>query len=146
MLFRSEQYRAGQNVIADPISVPTANYRNGDFTEALGRTSLGNDLLGNAMFTNKIYDPSTRRTVNGSVVADAFPGNIIPKTRLDPVALKVQSLIPSPTIAGLTNNYQGTYPQERVTQVPSIKVDQVVTGKHKFSFLANRTKIGRAHV
>src|SRR5262249_49109102 len=59
---------------------------------------------------------------------------------LDKVALNVQALIPNPTNpALLLNNFVGSYVQERVTQVPSIKVDQVVSSKHKFSFLANRT-------
>ena len=30
-----EQYRAGANVIADAVSVPTADYRKGDFSKAL---------------------------------------------------------------------------------------------------------------
>ena len=40
----------------------------------------------------------------------------------------------------LVNNYQGSYVQERVTGVPSFKIDQVVTSKHKFSFTFNRTR------
>ena len=46
-------------------SVPTARMRTGDFSELL---PLG----------VQIYDPATARLVNGVVVRDAFPGNIIP--------------------------------------------------------------------
>ena len=135
-----EQYRAGANVLADAVSVPTAAYRQGDFSKALLPNGLGADLLGNAIFPNMIYDPTTRQTLAGGVVTSAFPGNIIPAARLDPVALKVQALIPIATTPSfLVNNFQGNYNQERVTQVPSLKVDQSVSSKNKFSFLMNRT-------
>ena len=136
-----EEYRAGANVSADAISVPTAAYRTGDFSRALLPTNLGADPLGRTIFPNMIYDPTTRQTLaDGRVVTNPFVGNIIPVARLDPVALKVQALIPTATNAGsLVNNFSGQYPQERVTRVPSLKVDQVVGSKHKFAFLMNRT-------
>ncbi|MEO5923202.1 MAG: TonB-dependent receptor [Bryobacteraceae bacterium] len=134
-----EQYRASSNVTADAISVPTAAYRAGDFSRALLTNNLGNDLLGRAIFPNMIYDPATRQTLAGGVVTNPFLNNTIPTSRLDPVALKVQALIPSAQNANLVNNFQGTYLQERVTGVPSIKIDQVVNSKNRFSFLANRT-------
>lgn len=139
--FNWEQYRAGRNVIADAISVPTAAYRVGDFSRAILPSNLGNDPLGRIIQPNMIYDPATRQTLaDGRVITDQFPGNVIPAARLDPVALKVQALLPNPTNPNLlVNNFQGTYPQERVTQVPSIKFDQVVTPKHRFSFSWNRT-------
>lgn len=137
-----EQYRAGQNVIADAISVPTAAYRAGDFSAALLPNNLGTDPNGNVIRPNMIYDPATRRAAaDGRIVTDPFLGNVIPTNRLDPVALKVQALLPNPTNPNLlANNYQGNYQQERVTQVPSIKIDQVVNSKNKFSFLWNRTQ------
>ena len=46
---------------------------------------------------NAIYDPRTTRIVNGQVVRDPFPNNVIPTSLLDPVALRIQSLIPRPT-------------------------------------------------
>src|SRR5215470_9224695 len=54
-----EEYRAGANVTADAVSVPTAAYRNGDFSKALLPNNLGNDALGRAIFPNMIYDPAT---------------------------------------------------------------------------------------
>jgi hypothetical protein len=135
-----EQYRAGANVIADAISVPTAAYRLGDFNKALLPNSLGTDPAGNVIFPNMIYDPTTRRTIDGKVVTAPFLGNAIPTTQLDKVALKVQDLIPNSTNSGLlVNNFQGGYLQERVTQVPSVKIDQVVNAKNKVAFLMNRT-------
>jgi hypothetical protein len=136
-----EEYRAGANVSADAISVPTAAYRTGDFGRALLNTNLGNDPLGRVILPNMIYDPTTRQTLaDGRVVTNPFVGNAIPVARLDPVALKVQALIPNPTNPGsLVNNFSGQYTQERVTRVPSLKIDQMVGSKHKFAFLMNRT-------
>jgi hypothetical protein len=135
-----EQYRAGANVIADAVSVPTADYRKGDFSKALLPNSLGTDPAGNVIFPNMIYDPATRRTISGQVVTAPFVNNTIPTAQLDAVALKVQNLIPNPTSPSLLlNNFQGGYLQERVTQVPSVKIDQVVNAKNKVAFLMNRT-------
>ena len=54
---------------------------------------------------------------------------------------KVQGLIPNPTNPNLlVNNYQGSYIQERVTGVPSFKIDQVINSKNKFSLPINRTR------
>lgn len=137
-----EQYRAGQNVLADAVNIPTAAYRQGDFSAARGTTNLGNDPQGNPIFQHQIYDPATRKVAaNGSIVTDPFLGNVIPLSRLDPVALNVQALLPNPTNPSLlVNNYQGTYTQERTTEVPSFKIDQVVGSKNKFSFSWNATR------
>ena len=154
--FNWEQFRVGANVLADAIPVPTDAYRKGDFGAALG-ANLGVDALLQPIRTNQVYDPFSTRPVTclaapgattnptcsvGTQVSyrDPFPGNVIPQSLLDPVALKVQTFIPSATNAGLVNNFQGTFRQERVTGVPSIKIDQVVTSRHKFSFLFNRTR------
>src|SRR5262249_22658775 len=62
----------------------------------------------------QIYDPATRRLgANGVVTADPFPGNIIPQNRLDPAALKYQSLIPAPNTGSAnatSRNYLGISP------------------------------------
>ena len=134
-----EEYRAGANVTADSISVPTAAYRTGNFSAALLPNNLGTSPLGGVINPNMIFDPTTRQTTASGIATSQFPGNIIPASRLDPVALKVQALIPNPSSSALANNFNGTYPQERTTRVPSIKIDQVINSKHRFSFLANRT-------
>lgn len=75
-------------------TVPTAAFRNGDFS-ALGTT---------------IYDPLTAHLdpATGNYIRDAFPGNLIPSTRFDPVAVKAMTYFPAPN-AGLpgeqTNNF-----------------------------------------
>ena len=79
------------------LTVPTAQYRTGNFSAALAATGnkvLGTDPLGRPIIQNAIYDPDTQRTVNGLLLRDPFPDNIIPASRLDPVALRIQALIP----------------------------------------------------
>ena len=51
------------------------------------------------------------------------PNNTIPISRMDPVALKVQALIPLPNQPGLVNNAIFPYQSDRVTTAPSIKLD-----------------------
>ena len=75
-------------------TVPTHAYRNGDFSAALTGRVLGTDPLGRPIMENAIYDPRTTRVVNGQVVRDPFPNNVIPSELFDPVALQIQSLIP----------------------------------------------------
>ncbi|MCU1335740.1 MAG: hypothetical protein JWO19_1321 [Bryobacterales bacterium] len=136
-----EEYKIGTNVLPNAISVPTAAYRAGNFISARLSNSLGKDPLGRDIFPNQIYDPNTRQTVGSQVVTDPFPGNAFNPSRIDPVAAKIQALIPSATNpALLVNNYQTTYRQERTTDVPSLKIDQVIGSKDKVSFFMNRTK------
>jgi hypothetical protein len=59
-----------------------------------------------------IYDPLTTRMVNGMVVRDQFPGNVIPMPRLSPQALAIQNYFPAP------NNSTGT-----ASFVPSQAID-----------------------
>jgi len=75
-------------------TVPTAAIRNGDFS-ALRTT---------------IYDPLTVHfdSASGNYVRNAFPGNMIPSTRFDPVAVKALTYFPPPNAGApgaLTNNY-----------------------------------------
>ncbi len=138
-----EQYRIGQNVLPAALSVPTEAFRRGDFSAALLSNSIGTDALGRPIYPNEIYDPATRRVVNGQVVTDPFPNNVIPNDRIDPVARKLQALIPLPTNPNpnlLVNNYQQSYLSERTTQIPSIKIDHVLGPKDKLSFFWTHTK------
>jgi hypothetical protein len=79
-------------------SVPSLAMRQGDFS---------NPAL------NRIYDPATTRNTGGVWARDIFPGNVIPASRIDPVARKVLEFDPwrQPnraggfTSTGATGNY-----------------------------------------
>lgn len=57
--------------------------------------------------TQGIFDPLTRTNVGGQIVAQQFPGNIIPSNRLDPISRKLLEFYPLPNLAipDLTNNF-----------------------------------------
>lgn len=148
--FSWEQFLQSQNFLPATFTVPTAAYRSGDFSAALaaaGNKNLGTDPAGNPIIANTIYDPATRRVVNGQTVTTPFAGNIIPSSRFDPVALKIQSLIPLPfcvagppcNAAGVINNYQNTEGVDRDTEAPSLKLDQILDPNDKLSFFWSRT-------
>jgi hypothetical protein len=94
------------------LTLPTAAERLGDFSET--RNAAGQPLI--------IYDPLTTRTVNGVIVRDPFPGNVIPAHRINPVARAMLSPMPLPT-SGKSFNGQATLddgPQNQET----LKIDQ----------------------
>jgi Carboxypeptidase regulatory-like domain len=71
-------------------TVPTEAMRNGDFTGF-----------------PTIYDPATtKQSANGSYTRTAFAGNMIPTSRMDPVALRLlANSYPLPNLPGTRNNY-----------------------------------------
>jgi hypothetical protein len=139
--FNFEQYRDKQVINTIANTVPIQEYRDGDFRRAMTTRSLGNDPLGRPMLEGTIYDPATTRTApDGRLVRDPFPNNTIPKDRMDPVALKIQSFIPAPNQPGLVNN--GIYPfaSQRVTDIPAVKVDHNLSSKAKVSYYLSQTR------
>lgn len=76
-----------RQLVSDPIlsTVPTVANRRGDFS----------DLRDNAGRLVTIYDPQTRQP---------FPGNIIPASRMDPVALVAMQYFPLPNRPGTSTN------------------------------------------
>ncbi len=76
-------------------TVPTLLERQGVFTEAVGKT------------VPKIYDPATtEKTPTGDFTRQPFPDNIIPASRMDPVAARVLAHYPVPNSPGTANNYR----------------------------------------
>jgi Carboxypeptidase regulatory-like domain/TonB dependent receptor len=139
-----EQFRETTAVNNTYQTVPTLAYRNGDFSTAITSRVIGTDPLGRQMLEGMIYDPATTKTdpVTGRVYRDQFPGNIIPRERWDPVAVKIQALFPAPsgpTATGLAQNFYSPFTFSRVTEVPSFKIDQLI-GKGRLSFFWQRTK------
>jgi hypothetical protein len=140
--FNWEQYRETEiiNNILD--TVPTAGYRAGDFSQALTGRILGTDPLGRPIPEGGIYDPNTQRAApNGQIIRDQFANNQIPMFRLDPVALKIQSLIPNPNQGtGVINNAVFPFPSQRITSIPAFKIDHSVGSRMKFSYYWSETK------
>ena len=100
------------------------------------------DPLCRTIQSGTIFDPATTSTVNGVPVRNPFPGNVIPVSRFDPVAVKILALIPQPlgpNAAQAGANYLAPFDQSRVSSIPSIKVDQAVGSKLHTAFYFQRT-------
>src|SRR5579871_2672347 len=138
--FNWEQFRETNIINNFPTTVPTLAYRQGNFQQALTGRNLGTDGLGRPLMENTIYDPKTTRLVNGVPYTDPYPGNIIPPSSLDPVALKVQAYIPLPTNSALVNNFIPVYANPRTTEIPSIKIDHSISTRLKLSGYWSRTQ------
>ena len=140
--FNFEQFYENTVISNRFLTVPTSAFRNGDFSSVLTGRVLGTDPLGRPIMENAIYDPSTQRTApNGQTVRDPFPNNRIPLDRMDPIALKIQSLIPAAANSNaVVNNLVLPWANPRYNTIPSIKLDHSLNAKTKFSFFYSSTK------
>jgi hypothetical protein len=68
------------------VTVPLPEWWDGDMSRYLTNETLGQDALGRPVVRGQIFDPASTRVVNGQMVRDAFPGNIIPASRISPVS------------------------------------------------------------
>ena len=115
-------------------TMPTLAQRGGDFSQILTGKTLGTDVLGRPIAENGIYDPASSRTVSGQMLRDMFPGNIVPQSRLDPVALRIQNLMPQPTVAAqLTNNWAYNAPNSKNQTIPGVKIDHSLSSTMRLS-------------
>jgi len=128
-IFRNKSVTYGQRS-----TVPTDAYRRGDFSAALTGRQLILDRRGVAVLENTIYDRNTERTIDGFVYRDPFSGNVVPSSRLDPVALKIQDMLPKPTNSELINNWIYDLENPREQNLPSLKVDHNIDYTKKLSF------------
>jgi hypothetical protein len=131
--FSFEGYRYKARSSDSLLTVPTDAYRKGDFSRALTGKVLGNDDLGRPVLENAIYDPLSDFTQNGKVYRNVFSGNIIPTARLDPVAQKIQALIPAANTPDLVRNYKTGIANHKNQDIPSIKVDHSFSDVTKLS-------------
>ena len=141
--FNFEQFRETLRVSTGLQTVPTLAYRTGDFSGALANrlTIAGqpaSDSAGQPLFQNQIFDPSTQRfAADGSIVRTPYPNNRVPVTDFDPVAVRIQNLIPNPIgtrATGSINNYEApAYNNLRHTTIPSLKLDHNLSSAIKIS-------------
>ena len=102
-------------------SVPSGRMRSGDFSELL---AIG----------VQIFDPATARLVNGVVTRDPFPGNIIPASRINPIAARVLGFFPAANQAGqadLSNNFFAEQPWTYAYNLQLTRVDHEWTTAHR---------------
>ncbi len=136
--FNFEKYRDRENLYAGISTVPNSAYNSGNLSNNLlvtANRNLGTDFAGRAIIQNAIYDPAT--TVidsSGRRILNAFPGNIIPTSRIDPAANKIIATLPKPNINdGYVNNFVQSGAFFKLQQIPSVKIDHNFSDKIKVS-------------
>ena len=74
------------------------------------------------------------------LVRDPFVGYQIPIARFDPVAKNILALLPPPDNNSLiASNYRHAFRRDRSVDIPSLKIDQVLSPQDKLSFYWSRT-------
>jgi hypothetical protein len=131
--FNFEQFRLNEVDSGVMVTIPTMAMRNGDFSQILTGRTLNTDPLGRAILENTIYDPNSQRIVNGQTVRDPFVGNVIPTSRLSPIAQTIDSWLPAPTNSGLVNNWDQVYPNARLQDIATAKMDHTFGVRAKIS-------------
>ncbi len=135
--FNFEQFR--QNTVTNNglATMPSAAYESGNFAAAEGFGPFPNPFLNPISAPNEVFDPNSRTiSSTGAITETPFPGNVVPASRLDPVALYLQSLFPAPNLtgAGALNNYAiPAYAGYQHTTIPSVKIDQMLSSTMKLS-------------
>ena len=85
-----------------------------------------------------LYNPYSVSTVNGRVTRAPFAGNKISAQYLDPLAGKLQSLVPLPNAPGTTRNYIFNPANREQDDQFDIRVDQNLSGSDRLFFKYSR--------
>ena len=98
-----------------------------------------------------IFDPATIREDPGNpgtFIADPFPGNVIPQSRMDPVAVDVLTFYPSPNLSGdPTNNFFKALSNPDDSDQYNVRIDYTAGDKDEFFFrgtIQDRENIGES--
>ncbi len=137
--FQGTRWRQGQVFLG---TVPTALQRAGDFSQTLN--AKGQQIA--------IFDPiSTAADPSnpGHFARAAFPGNVIPASRIDPVAAKMASFYPAPNLVGdpftQANNFINNAPRAIDQANQSVRLDHNLSDNNRLfgRFSSNRTTLGQ---
>lgn len=107
-------------------TVPTLEQRQGDFSKTV--QANGQPIT--------IYDPLTTQQSGSAYTRQPLPGNRVPASRMDPVAIKLLDYIPRPnapgTTAGFYNLISTPNPRTDAYDQHIIRIDQMLNDRHKF--------------
>ncbi len=109
--YEGTRIRSGESSIS---TVPTLNYRNGNFATA-----------------RPIYDPLTTSGTGSTATRQLFPNNQIPAGRIDPVSAKIIALYPEPNLPGLTANYFFSGAKSDDTNQVDARIDHNFSPAHR---------------
>lgn len=130
--FNWEQYL--QNVGGTNVStVPTLAQRSGDFSQTLTRIQVGtNPCDGSLVYQGQIFDPASQQIgPTGVPCRTAFPGNIIPQSRISQVARNVLNYLPTPTSPGSTQNFANSDSNPLTNTVWTLRMDHSFSEKSR---------------
>jgi hypothetical protein len=126
-------------------SIPTADFKQGNFSEMLG-SQIGTDALGRPVLSGQLYNPFTTRAVTAGqadpttgivasqsgYIRDPFQGNMIPQSLWDPVAVAAEAYYPSPTGPGYSNNFTSSVTVPTSQNKYTGRVDYNISEKARF--------------
>jgi hypothetical protein len=120
--FALYEYTQAKSPLTSTRTVPTLRQRQGDFSQTL-------NAAGQVM---TIYNPfDTFVNAQGNIERRPFPGNVIPASMMDPIALQALAYFPLPNVESTsvtgTNNWFAQGTSENINRQMSLKVD------HNFS-------------
>jgi len=151
---RKSKFRQNQfgGTFGGPIVLPRYDGRNRSFffvdhqgtrirqaaTSSLSDLAPGSFRQGDfSRSERRLYDPATRSLgPNGIVTAELFSNNSVPRARMDPVALKIQDLIPMPNVGGsesTSRNFLAASPRGTNWDQGDLKVDQRLSGANNLT-------------
>lgn len=116
--------RSPDNILA---TVPTAAQRAGDFSRSV---TASNQLI-------RVFDPYTTApdpARPGQFTRTQFPGNLVPASRFDPIALKAMELIPLPNRDTLVQNFVLNNSRQNDTGRYFIRADHNLTDRQRWFF------------
>jgi hypothetical protein len=127
--YEALRQRAASNRVT---TLPTAAERSGDF-------SASSQRVAGACLPVQVFDPfSTRPNPAGGNVRDQFPGNVVPRNRLDAVGQRLVTYYPSPNVLGDpctgVNNFLSAKADTFNTNQIDAKFDWVATPNNRFVF------------
>lgn len=116
-------------------NVPTALQRSGDFSQSTV------PITGAKLF---LRDPLASGSCTATVATACFPGNRVPPSRFDPIALRLLAYYPLPNRPSTTNNFISTAKDYDRADSYMVKLDHRFSGQNVVAFrqqfrLANNT-------
>ena len=129
--FNQGIFIAHQGAAGSLVTIPTTGFKQGDFT----------GLVNAAGAQIPIYDPTTTTPSGTSFVRTAFPGNVIPQSRITPQAALLVAMLPTPPLPGIVNNAYSAKPVNNYRFFDiyntTFKLDHSFSNQNKISITYN---------
>lgn len=126
--FAAYEYTTQESPTSSTVTLPTELQRRGDFSQTFN--SSGQLMT--------IYNPfDTFTNAKGDIERRPFPGNVVPQSMINPIALKALSYVPTPNQAGAqftnTANWFGQGVSPSTGQQMNFKGDHNFSSSHRLS-------------